>query len=145
MDREAHLRLGGGPNSVLTLPSADLKGRVAHGVRGQEPLDSGSQTDILKEGYPASLGHGRSLSNPPAQTVTSHSGQDHQHQRQSRHLFIDSSLCPQPLATLPGGLKSELLFPLRAFRGGGSLCSQSWPGILGNPSASAPRMLKLQV
>lgn len=63
MDREAHLRLGGGPNSVLTLPNADLKGRVAHGVKGQEPLDSGSQTDILKESYPASLGHGRSRSN----------------------------------------------------------------------------------
>lgn len=36
---------------MLTLPTVDLKGRVTHGVGGQEPLDPGSQKDILKEGY----------------------------------------------------------------------------------------------
>lgn len=114
-----------GPGSGATGPR--LSNRYPEGG-----LPSFSGTWSLREQSASSNCHQSQWPGPPAS------------QRQSRHLFTDSSLCPQPLAALPGGLESELLFPLRAFQGG-SLYSRSWPGILGNPPASAPRMLKLQV
>lgn len=75
------------------------------------------------EGWlPASQGHGRSGSNPPAQTVTSHSGQDHQHHRGR------ADICSQTAVFAPSLLPPFLVvssqnysFHLGLFRGAPSV------------------------